>query len=46
MNSYQKKLRGKKENSHKRPEDKSLKTKKVKMEKLKHTKKNAQFGMF
>lgn len=46
MNQYKEKLEKKKEYLHKLPEDKKIKLKKTRMEKMKHTKKNAQFGMF
>lgn len=46
MDFYKKKLQEKKEYPHKKPEDPSQKLKKTKMKKMKHTKKNAQFGMF
>lgn len=46
MNQYKKKLQEKKEYQYKVPKDKSIKLKKTRMEKMKHIKKNAQFGMF
>lgn len=46
MNFYIKKLDEKKKYPHVRPEDKTIQLKKTKIHKLKHTKKNAQFGMF
>lgn len=46
MNFYKKKLQEKKEYQHKKPEDTSHTLKKNKVHALKHTKKNAQLGMF
>ena len=46
MNFYEKKLKEKREYQHVVPEDKTVSLKKTKVHKLKHTKKNAQLGMF
>ena len=46
MNFYHKKLKEKQAYLHKKPEDKSEKLKKTKIQRLKHPKKNAQLGMF
>ena len=46
MNYYQKKLEEKKNYPYSIPEEKKEVTRKKKIHALKHTKKNAQFGMF
>ncbi len=46
MNYYEQKLKEKKEYLHKKPEQKKKDKKKAHIYAMKHTKKNAQFGMF
>jgi hypothetical protein len=46
MNFYEKRLQEKKNYNHKIPKEKKELTRKKRAYDLKHTKKNAQFGMF